>query len=283
MRRLLVISLCIMNACIAAGLLWFVFGNKPDRLMMLEQASKERLSDVEYWEQALSAESFREALFQLSQIENLETLKAQATQEIEKLLPADQPPLDRWPFFQAALQKYGNTASNSGQLSLLAQITSNTNQPITLRDTAFKSYVENYYRLRAEAQADTPFVLIDKLFKEKNSLAEIALQAEHFLVKNGVLLPGRELVFKERLRATLQDRQQTESMRITAFNILRETDQLADLPLMQLYPEAGERLQASILQALARSDASEAATHWLETTQPTTPEQEQLRLRILGQ
>ena len=141
MRRLLVISLCIINACIAAGLLWFVFGNKPDRPMMLEQAARERLSDIEYWEQALSAESFREALFQLSQIEDLETLKAQATQEIEKLLPADQPPLDRWPFFQAVLQKYGSIASNSGELSLLAQITSNTNQPITLLDTAFRSYV----------------------------------------------------------------------------------------------------------------------------------------------
>jgi len=274
-----------MNASIAAGLLWHVFGNKPNQSTMLKQPSAEQVPDDILWERAESEKSAREAFFHLSQIEDTDGLKTRAAQEIETLLSGDQPGLDRWPFLQALLQKYGGIALNGEELMPLAQITSNIDQPITLRDTAFRSYVENFLRLKVVApHEETPFSLTDLLFKEDNSLPETALQAEYFLEKNGVTFPGQRLpTFEARLKAVLEDRQRAESIRITAFNILSERGSAPDLPLDTLYQGAGVRLQTAILQALASSDASEETTRWLEDFQPRTPEQEQLRLRIIGQ
>ena len=287
MRRPLVLILCIMNACIAAGLLWFVFGNKPERSKMFEQPSAERLTDDELWERAQSATSTREASYQLGRIENIDRLKKKASQEIETLLLGNQAKLDRWPFLQAVLQKYGSIASSEEELQPLAKVTSNTDQPITLRDTAFRSYIENCLRFNAATENNgTPLILIDLLSKEDNSLAETALQAEHFLAKNGIELSTKRLpLFDERLTVVLEDRQRTESMRITAFNILSEKGSVSELPLETLYKGGGVRLQTAILHTLAPAGnkTSEQSKLWLEDIRPTTPEQEQLRLRILGQ
>lgn len=282
MRRPTVISLCIMNACIAAGLLWFINGNKPQQQVIMKLPRTEPLSDDALWERSMTASSFREALFQLSQIQDQETLMPRVTQEIEKLLTMDQPPLDRWPFFQSVLQKYGGIASNKEELALLARFTSNNDQPLTLRDTAFRSYVENSRRLQSEGDYDeSPFVLIDAMYQENSSLSETALQAEHFLAKNSVRFPDqRRLLFEARLKAALGDEQRTESVRIAALNILNEKGLVSDLPLDELYPDAGVRLQTAILHTLTSANIPDETKHWLKGIQATTPEQEQVLLRM---
>lgn len=201
MRRFSVISLCILNACIAAGLLWYVFGNKPKQPDIPQKPATERLSGAERWNRAKAARSSREAFFELSQSEDAQALQERTTQEIEKLFSGIQPELNHWPFYQAVIQNHGRNASDEEALSLLARVASETEQALTLRDTAFRSYVENTLRIKKAVEANDPaFILIDTLSKENNSLSGTALQAEHFLAGKGMTGEVRASLFEERLR-----------------------------------------------------------------------------------
>lgn len=284
MRRPFIISLCVLNACIATGLLWFVFKNQPKKPNIPQKSATERLSDTERWSRANVAGSSRQAFFELSQSEDMQALKERTPQEIEKLFSGTLPNLDRWPFYQAVIQMHGKNAADNEELSLLARVASDIEQPLTLRDTALRSYVENSLRLGTGMKADdSTLSLIDGLFVEKNSLQETALQAEHFLLKNDALPPERKSVLSERLQTILEGSQHAESVRIIALNILSEIEATDDVQLRKLYQDAGVQMQTMILRTLASMNASEPTKSWLEGITPTTPEQEQLRLRILGQ
>lgn len=284
MRRFSVISLCVLNACIAAGLLWYVFGNKPKRPDIPQKPAAERLSGAERWNRAKAARSSREAFFELSQSEDARALQERTTQEIGKLFSEIQPDLNRWPFFQAVIQNHGRNASDEEALSLLARVASETEQPLTLRDTAFRSYVENTLRLKKAVDANDPaFILIDTLSKENNSLSGTALQAEHFLAGKGTTGEVRATLFEERLRAVLLDTGCPGPVRITALQILSENDAVEDLPISALYKDAGVRLQTALLNSLNTTDVTEQTKLWLEAVEAVTPEQEQLRIKILGQ
>lgn len=144
--------------------------------------------------------------------------------------------------------------------------------------------MENFLRIKADTgEDDSPFVLIDRLYEEQNSLSETALQAEHYINNKGELPPERAASFQDKLMLTLKDEQRPEDIRITALNILRDNDSLASFPIIEYYPNAGVRLQTLILETLVGTEATETTKRLLEVIEPTTPKQEQLRLRALGQ
>ena len=72
-------------------------------------------------------------------------------------------------------------------------------------------------------------------------------------------------------------------MRIAALRMLSEIEATDDLQLRKLYQDAGVQMQTMILRTLADMNVSVPTKSWLEGITPTTPEQEQLRLHILGQ
>lgn len=284
MRGRFIIILCLLNLCIAGGLIWFVLHKKTERTGLLPQATAEPLSDEECWSRATEAQTSREAYHYLAQIEDSDALSETIGEAVTSLLSGLSPAFDHWPFYQAMLQMHGKQASSQDELLPLAQIAESKIQSLTLRDTAFRSYIENAKRMsEGNAMSQDSLRLIDMLFEESNSLAETALQAEHFLTKDEEPGAGPGGRFTERLRATLLDTGQLEATRITALSILSEKDALAELPLARIYSTAGVRLQTSLLRMIDGMDPDTATRLWLEGVAPLTPEQEQLLANILDQ
>lgn len=106
---------------------------------LTQRPATEQLSDAELWKQARLAKSMHAAAIQLSQFNNVHLLKERAAEVIHKLLSDEQPELSRWPFLRGVLQVYGSHISSGEELALLKRVASDLRQPITLRETAFRS------------------------------------------------------------------------------------------------------------------------------------------------
>jgi|GEM_PF-2301846 len=285
MRRSFVILLCIFNALIAGGLLWFVIGKPQSRTPLLvpeKEAPESNMTDAERWTQATQARNLQEALHSLNTFMDKDALRQRTSTLLEELAAGTPAEVSEWPFLQAAMIVHGREATEVPRLTPLAAIASGERHALTLRETAFRSYVENRLRIsEAFDEDELIYSLIDSLYTEPNSLSETSLLAEQFLVKNGVSPEGREGSFKTRLEDTLLDTGNPESVRITALKILSAMDAAGTLPLDRVYENSDRELRTAILQALASSIQPGEAIGWLEQIRPTTPEQEQLRLRIL--
>jgi hypothetical protein len=264
------------------ALVWFVFGKRSDPSPVQAVSERDRMTDAELWQQAEESNSAREALHYLRQIADGEELRKKVSKNVTGLLeegPLTKP--NNWPFYQGVIQIHGISASDLKELDPVAEIATNVKHTLTLRDTAFRTFVENAVRLESESRIhEEVLTLIDRLFPEANSLSGTALHAERFLATKGLLAADRESSFKTRLRSVLSSSQHAAEMRITALEMLQETDAATELPFEQLYTDAELSLQTSILRALSTTNLSESTKQWLKSIQPRTPEQEQLLFRI---
>ncbi len=286
MHRNLIIILCVTNACIATGLMWFVFGPKSKPSITNKASTSlgtEIMTDEAHWQHATKATSLREAAFHLSQFKDQDELNIRTSELIYGLHFDSVPNLNKWPLYQASMQAHGKNADTASELKLLAKIAQKTQQALTLRDTAFRVYIENWLRIESDDKVnEETFELIDTLYHENNSLADTSLEAEYFLIKNNASTAERNAQFKDRLRNTAMESSRAATTRITALKTLSELGALLDLPMENIYHSASTHLQTAILRVLENQSSSKASKEqWLRLIQPTTSEQEQLLLRIL--
>jgi hypothetical protein len=285
MRRSIIITICIFNGILACFLIWYVFG-RPNQISRplaapSQTAEVEPLDDTELWNRASEAKTTREAMHYLSRVQEDVFLLDSFRTLLTNLSKAENLPFDEWPFAQAAIQVYGAKAFSSNELVTLNEIARNESLPLTLRDSAFRSLVENTVRLPDDGEAlNMTYGLIDSMYGEANSLSETSLQAEHFLSQKGIGKEDRDLRFRERLIKALSGVDETASKRITALNILTARNELDGTSFDQLYAGAGVQLQSAILKSVLQAKES-VSYDWLNGIHASNPEQEQLIQQIL--
>ena len=172
MRRWLVISICIFNAALAGFFLWYVL--KPSqRGKVMPQASvseTKAMSDDELWTCARQANSSREASYYLSKLEITDELKARTSIIVNNIAENSGSDYHQWPFNQALINRVGTAATITSDLTLLSQIAANEEMPLTLRDTAFRAYIQNWTRVSTDEELlDEALDLIDSLFLESSA------------------------------------------------------------------------------------------------------------------
>jgi len=198
--------------------------------------------------------------------------------ELEGLVAdATPPPFPAWPYYEALLQIHGHRAETADDLDVTAAIAARPALPLTLREAAFRGFVENIVRLGGgAAEADAAYALIDALYGEANALSGTALHAEHYLRENGYerATPG---LLAERAAATLLDAEAAEGNRLAAATVLaRLGERPGAVELRKSFEATGsERLKAAILKLIA-AEPSEAELAWLKEFRPATPEVERL-------
>ncbi|HBR94932.1 MAG TPA: hypothetical protein DEA90_12295 [Opitutae bacterium] len=285
MRRPIIIIVCIFNGMLACGLLWYVLGN-PNRnsrptAVQNQKAKAEPLTDAEMWDRASASDSTREAAYYLSRIQDGNFLLDSCRPYLTELGNSETVAFTEWPFLQAVIQTSGARADSSSGLSTLSGITSHQGLPLTLRDAAFRSLVENTVRFADDIETlNMTYKVIDSAFEEGNSLSETSLQAEHFLSQKGIGEQGRDALFRERLTKVLRDSNQTTSKRIAALNILTSRNELEGAATDELYERSDTRLQTAILKNILLAKVS-VQYDWLREVRAMSPEQEQLIQQIL--
>ncbi len=299
MSRKLVIITCCLNALLGIAAIWLIL--KPRNSLFnnnlslpLADAVKE-YSDEDLWELAKEAPTARQAFKYLNLLsQNRDTLNAMARQ-VEAMADPSPLPFVEWPFFEAMLQNYGSRAESLDNLRPLARVAGQVEQALTLRDTSFRSFIENFSRLiSAEATGagsardaghdlEHPYALIDALSGEANSLSGTALLAEHYLFQNGFGREGGNLL-SERAEAMLLDASALERNRLAAANVIFRIASYPDQSMLrEALKEAGsERLKVALLQMISETTAQGDDLAWLESFEPTTPEQERLVRGILS-
>lgn len=289
MSRKLVIFICCLNVLLGAGVLWFVL--KPSKvdipyaLQPSTESNTSAYSDAELWTKAEEASTTREAYGYLQQITfNSDTFN-QAAKQIDQLIESSAPPFKNWPYFEALIQFHGNRSKSLDDLQPLAKLTLKQEQALTLRNQAFRSYIENLSKLDADI-SNQAYALIDKLLDENNSLSGTAMQAEQYLREKDIRRSeggADEDRLASHAEAVLLDSSAPTSNRLTAANTLFRLGIFPDSNEIQrtFAGTDSERLAVALLQLLAASNPADGALDWVEGVHPTTPEQEQLIRSIL--
>ena len=285
MRRSIIITICAFNAIIACGLLWHVYGSsKPTRQLSAAQnraLSAPPLEDTLLWQKASVSNSLRNSLHTLSQIQSSDYLLEQSRQRLTKLTESSGPLLSEWSFLQAVMQVYASKTDAASDLRLLREITAREPLPLTLRNSAFRSFAEHSIRLPdAPHTIEQLFALIDQTYLEANSLCETSLQAEHFLSNNGHERSARTKQYEKRLLETLESTTRPLSTRMVALDILAARNMLPEIELNQIYADSDPQLQTALLRTLSRAKGL-IEIDWLSDLRPSTPEQEQLIHQLL--
>jgi len=292
MRRRFVILICILNTLLAGGLLWFTLGSQNGGVskqlaLTGTDAPAPPFSDNELWNRAASARTFREAASYLARSEDQSTLATRIEEQLTGLITGEMPPFSKWGFYQAILQAYARQAKDFRQIRLFIKIVKNTQLPLILRDTAFRHFVENSLRLDEEQNSNGPvYALIDHLYPENNILSGAALQAEHFLLVQGVSDEKRRRLLLDRIKATLTRPDHLEVNQFIALNILAQMEADPEEAWIQEVHAAAksDRIRTAVLQVLAsREGRRYDQLTWLTRLTPSTAEQEQLIHSILDQ
>jgi hypothetical protein len=287
MNRRFVILVCVLNTCLAGALIWYVFAaqkqSKPVTFGQHPPASETRLSDAALWAKAEAAQNVSEALHYLGQFQDASAAASQTQNLIENVSTALGPDYKLWPLYQASMQYAGTRASAISQLAEFAAIAMNAALPLTLRDTAFRTLIENGVRLNNNAElADIAFELIDRLAGEANQLKATALHAELYLANNAITVEDRSTLFHARLVDTVSDSNELESTRLSALTILMAQELPAQLDYPALYVDAPPALQLAVLKTIATKGANSLPTGWINEIDARTLEQEQLIQQILA-
>lgn len=286
MRRPTVISLCVFNGALACGLLWYALA-APGRGARLagkqsQHSEIDALSDAELWGRAAASVNTREAMHYLSRIEARGFLLDACRLQLSKISEGTPAPFGEWPFLEAVLQTYGANAGAPDELAAVTGIAANEAMPLTLRDCAFRTVIENTPRFADNGEAlEAAFELVDACYAESNSLSETSLLAEHFLTQKGIAPTGREPSFRDRLTEVAKDKNQADSKRITALHLLATRGEVDAVGLDGLYGGADVALQTAILKSALQAEDAKSYS-WVEGIRPTTPEQEQLIEQILN-
>ncbi len=290
MSRKLIIFICSLNVLLGVGVLWFVLTPRkspiPNALQPSAKTYASAYSDTELWTKAQEASTAHEAYKYLQQITSNSDTSNQSAKQIDRLVESGAtPPFKNWPYFEALIQFHGNLSESINNLGALRRLALQTDQALTLRNLAFRSYIENFSRLDPST-SDQAYTLIDELLSESNSLSATAMQAERFLREKEIKRTAggaRQDILANRAEATLLDPTAPTSNRLTAANTLLW---LGEFPDSREIREAfdgtnSERLKVALLQLLAASKPADTDLVWIESIQATTPEQEQLVRSIL--
>lgn len=317
----LLIFICCLNTLLGVGVLWFTLKPNQSLFNNVSTASPKttvkEYSDDKLWTKAKASTTALRALGQLQKLSESAQIFEAMAREIEQIGDASPLPFDQWPFFEAVLIDYGNRAASVEDLRALALVAGQSNNPLTLREVAFRSFIENFSRMEdmGSAGADSQrgnettatrgqdalapmgvteesvdagalrdaYALIDALWGESNYLAGTALRAEDFLEQRGFKREGESLLL-ERATAMLLDESALVSNRLAAANVLSRMNVPVDLTLLREAFDVGnsERSQVALLQMMAAVSYSKEDLEWLEDFRPVTPEQERLVHAILS-
>ena len=289
MSRKLVIFICSLNVLLGVGVLWFVLTPRkspiPNTLQPSAKTDAPAYSDTELWTKAQEASTARVAYGYLQQITSNSDTSNQSAKQIDRLVESATAPFKNWPYFEALIQFHGNRSESLNDLEPLRRLALQTDQALTLRNLAFRSYIENFIRLDTAAP-ESAYTLIDTLLNESNSLSATAMQAERFLREKEIkrsIGSADEDILANRAEAALLDPAALILNRLAAANILSWLGELPDSREIQkaFNSTDSERLKVALLQLLAASNPADADLVWLESIQPTTPEQEQLVQSII--
>ena len=190
MSRKIIVLFCSVNALIGIGILWYVLAPRlvPDE-RRVEAAPKQdapKYSDEELWQKAVGAANAREAFGYLARTGKTRDILEKSARQIDALAKTEAPAFERWPFFEALLRFFGSRAESPADLQPLMRLAVQPGQALTLRDAAFRSYIDNFGRLKP-VDTGAGYALIDTLYGEGNGLTATALQAEHLLREQGIL------------------------------------------------------------------------------------------------
>lgn len=289
MRRNLVIFVCILNSCLAAGLLWYflsgTFKSKSAPLPPPQTNSElEPLSEDQLWTKVLGSSNTNEAFYYLKQFESPTALRAKIKAHLLELFDVKEAAFPQWPSFLAAIQIYSDQIQSLDGLKVIAQVAQSKTLPLTLRDAAFRKYIENLVRLK-ETSSDsitTAHGLIGEMLIENNSLQGTALHAEHYLLRDALLSKEREKAFTNRLLTIAQSSLAMEGNRMIALKILTNLNKTSQLSLEKIYLEGSSNLKIETLKAILEDKSTTNTNQWVENIEPQTPEEEALKWRILN-
>lgn len=289
MSRKLIIFICSLNVLLGVGVLWFVFAPRtspiPKALQPSAKTNAPTYSDNELWTKAEEASTAREAYGYLQQITSPPNTLNRSGKHISQLVDTATPPFNSWPYFEALIQFHGSRSESLDDLQPMARLALQTDQALTLRNIAFRSYIENFSRIDAGTPQQA-YTLIDTLLNESNSLSATAMQAERFLREKEIKrnIGGEdEDILASHAEAALLDTAALISNRLTAANTLSWLGKFPDsLKIKSAFVGTNsERLKFALLQLLAASNPADADLVWVESIQPTAPEQEQLIRSLL--
>jgi len=283
-----VILICIFNFCLAIGVLWYVWNpsSKQSAPAITSNTpaaeSNVTYSKEELWTKALHARSSNEALYYFNQSDDPAELRLKLSDIILGLSIESPPTSNIWPFLQATFYLVANEAKAIEALAPFSEITRKKALPLTIRDSAFRTYVENEVRLcNHETISENALNLIDALYDEHNSLKSSALQAEHFLLSKGILPNNRLDSYNRRLAETVENEEILLSTRVIALNILATMDNISSIALQRVYESAEPNFRDALLKAMIRSKVAPTSLSWLSDFKPLSVDEEQLLQRVL--
>ncbi len=319
--RKLIILLCCLNGLLGIFLLWFILtpsqSNAPFAVERPGPSEAPAHTDTALWEMAMAAGTAQEAYRHLRGLPEDRNTAQKMNQQIGTLVERAPLPFAEWPFHEGLLRSYGDRAQAVEDLSVLARIATQTEQALTLRDLAFRVFIQNFERFEG-ANPEAAYELIDTLYEEASSLAGTALQAEAFLSESGMGRAGRKLAgadaddmagdtvtdaesanksapysLAKRSEAMLRDPSAIESNRLAAVGVLFDLEARPHAEDLRVIFEStdSEQLKFALLRLMESALRNDAQTDttvpgsawgWLTDYCPSTPNVEREIYRLLG-
>jgi hypothetical protein len=282
MRRKLIFILCIANALIAILTLTISLPKlqSTKEKSLTKEDSKQgkiELSDTELWSRALATQSPLELKNYLNQIQDITYKQSKLRNELQTLLNSPATAynsvhdIERNCALIAAKTKLDN---NNEELELTAQLLHKAELPITLRETAFRNYIQRNVELSKDSKTvnrlnASAAQCIDHAYTEpQTSLCGIALSADWYLLQNALLSRDRQLQLKERLIETLQDPDSLDSNLQTALTILQAKPYhhiLNNETLYELYADNKSEMIRSAILLYFTAQKDSTTLKWLHT------------------
>jgi len=305
MSKKLIIFICGLNTLLGVGVLLFVLKPQPTLFDndwdVPAQTNASEYSDDELWTMARASTTTGQALERLQQLSTNDATIETMAGEIDRIGNTAPLPFEQWPLYEALLIDYGSRAASVEVLQPLAAVARQSDNPLTLRETAFRSFIQNFSRIGSDHAQDAAdpgnktegpasgsalrevYTLIDALRGERNHLAGMTLQAEDFLGQGGFRREQGDLL-AQRATAMLLDDSALEKNRLSAASVLHRISAYPGLAELRTALEgtASERLRVALLQIIAAADFASEELIWLEAYRAVSREQEGLVQRILS-
>ncbi len=294
MRRKPILILCIVNAIVAVAVLFIAIPKLHKEkahipATPLKQGPKP--SDQALWERVMRSTSTGEAAHYLGQIDDINYKKKVVEKQLRLITyrkSRNNASIEQFHKDRVLISEWAQLAEGDASTELLILLFNNTALTLSLRETALIQCVQvcqrHYATSNDLATLEPATELIDRAYKEVNSLQGIALKAEWFLDQkvHAATEPSNQL--RERIATTLLNHTGLESNQIACLELLQSPPFHSIIDNEALYAlyanDSSDALKTAILHYfIAKKDPM--AQTWLQQLQPKTPGLEQLQFRAI--